>query len=186
MIDLFHDPERGGFFDTPGNSTDLLVRMKETYDGAEPAGNSVAVLVLLRLADMTDNEHWRRLAGEALNGVAYVLNTQPAVMPQMVVAWDVFMHGTTQIILVGSREHDAMAKLRSVAYRPLLPGRIILHAEPPGPDAPIARFLPFAATLPGIDGKPTVYVCEDYVCRLPTTDPEEFGRLLQVPTLRHD
>ncbi len=181
MVEIFHDNERGGFFDTSGKDPTVLVRMKETYDGAEPTGNSVAVLLLLQLADMTDNEHWRAMAGEALTGVAHILNQQPAVMPQMVVALDIFSHKSKQVILVGSKEEEGTAKFLSAVHRRLLPGRTLMLVEEAGPEAPVARFLPFAGKLLKINEKPTAYVCEDYICQLPTNDPSVFEKLLTRP-----
>jgi len=159
MVETFHDGERGGFFDTSGKDPTVLVRMKETYDGAEAAGNSVAVLLLLRLAEMTDNEHWRTMAGEALTGVAQVLNQQPSVMPQMVLALDMFSHKSKQIILVGEKEEEGTARFVSSVHKRLLPGRTLLLVEEVGPGTPIARFLPFAGKLVKVGGKPTAYVC---------------------------
>jgi len=178
MVDIFHDSERGGFFDTSGKDSSILIRTKESYDGAEPAGNSVAVAVLLRLADMTDNEHWRSMAAEALTTASHFLNQQPSVMPQMVVALDMMQNKPKQIILVGGRNEGGTARFLSTVHQRLLPGRMLMLVEGEGPDVPIARFLPFAGKLSRVAGKPTAYVCEDYVCRLPTNDPVVLEKLL--------
>jgi uncharacterized protein YyaL (SSP411 family) len=178
MVEIFHDREHGGFFDTSGKDPSVLVRTKETYDGAEAAGNSIAVGVLLRVADMTDNDHWRGMAAEALTAVSRFLNQQPSVMPQMVVALDILHHKPKQIILVGKREEEGTERFLSSVHRRLLPGRMLMLVEEEGPDVPAARFLPFAGKLTRVDGKPTAYVCEDYVCQLPTNDGGVFDRLL--------
>src|SRR5581483_5940962 len=66
MRDLFEDRENGAFFTTAGEDKDLVVRMKDDYDGAEPSGNSMALLDLLRLAQITDSDEFRSAAERTL------------------------------------------------------------------------------------------------------------------------
>ena len=173
MVDIFHDSERGGFFDTSGKDSSVLIRTKESYDGAEPAGNSVAVAVLLRLADMTDNEHWRSMAAEALTAASHFLNQQPSVMPQMVLGLDMIQNRPKQIILVGRREEGGTSRFLSTVHQRLLPGRMLMLVEDEGPDVPIARFLPFAGRL--CEGRWKAYgLCMRRLC-LPTSNKRPSG-----------
>ncbi len=178
QLELFWDNQRGGFFDTSGNDPSILVRMKEHYDGAEPAGNSIAALNLLRLAEMTDNAEWRRKAERCIVLFGDTLRRQPNVMPQMVSALDFLLSDKRQIIIAGPPDHaDTRAMLRLVHAR-YEPNRIILLAEGGNQKNLLVRHLPFMRDLSMVNGKPTAYVCEDYRCRLPTNDLEEFKRLL--------
>jgi uncharacterized protein len=65
--ELFYDEENGGFFDTTGRDPSILVRTKEWYDGAEPSGNSIAILNLLRIAQFTNNDHLAAMARKSLS-----------------------------------------------------------------------------------------------------------------------
>ncbi|MDH4070356.1 MAG: thioredoxin domain-containing protein [Ignavibacteria bacterium] len=183
VVDRFHDQEGGGFYDTSGNDSTVLVRMKEMYDGAEPTGNSVATGLLLKLADMTDNDHWRGIATESLTAAARVLNQQPSVMPQMVIALDFSVAKMTQILIVGKKDEPGVASFLSAIDKNMLPASLTMLIEDPGPSSLTARFLPFAGKLTRIDNKPTVYLCRDYVCQLPTTEPEVFENLLREGTV---
>ncbi|MBI4535302.1 MAG: thioredoxin domain-containing protein, partial [Ignavibacteriae bacterium] len=102
-IEIFWDASRGGFFDTSGKDSSILVRMKELYDGAEPTGNSMAVMNLLRLSQMTDNPGWRTKAEGTLRSYAAILEKQPFSMPQMVSAFDFSLEKVKQIIVAGER-----------------------------------------------------------------------------------
>jgi hypothetical protein len=180
QIQLFWNTEADGFFDTSGKDPSILVRLREYYDSAEPTGNSIAVMNLLRLADMTDNPDWREMAEGTIEGFGGILTDQPLVMPQMLAAYDYLIGKPAQVILVGAVNDERMSRLREVLFSGFSPNRIALHVE--GRDSPLARYLPFVKDLQAIDGKPTAYLCEDYVCKLPTTDPAILADLLKNRT----
>jgi uncharacterized protein len=152
MRELFEDTADGGFFSTAADDEHLIIRMKEDYDGAEPSGNSVAVLNLLRLG----KSDYREAADKALRAFASRMRQITSGVPQMLVA---LMHSLTppkQVMLGGEPLDAFLEELRG-------------------------RFLPFHALLPREepDEKPTAYVCENFVCKLPTTDVSKFVELLQ-------
>ncbi|MFH1217685.1 MAG: thioredoxin domain-containing protein [Pseudomonadota bacterium] len=86
QIDLFSDLDGGGFFETPDTDATLIARMKNDYDGAEPAANSVAAENLLRLAPF-GREEWKALAGKTIDAFGGQLNRFPPAMPLMVCAF---------------------------------------------------------------------------------------------------
>ncbi|MBX2990020.1 MAG: thioredoxin domain-containing protein [Bacteroidetes bacterium] len=178
QIELFWDEAAGGFFDTTGNDGSILVRMKEQYDGAEPTGNSVAVMNLLRLSVMTDNRDWRVKAGRTLKAFGDVLQKSPFTMPQMAAAFDFSLDGVKQIVIAGRRHDEATGKMIKEIHSRYLPNSVILLAE----EAPQMNFGSAGAFLKSIsmiDEKPTAYVCENFVCRLPTTDIAKMINLLE-------
>jgi uncharacterized protein YyaL (SSP411 family) len=178
QLDLFWDGERGGFFDGSGKDLSILVRMKEQYDGAEPAGNSIAALNLLRLAEMTDKDEWRRKAEECISLFGETLRRQPNVMPQMVSALDFHLGKKKQIVIAGLRDRpDTKAMVRVINAR-YQPNRIVVLADGGDQQELLARHLPFVRGVSMVRGKATAYICEGYVCKLPTSDLEELERLL--------
>ncbi len=104
MIALFLDNDSGGFFETATGDGSVIARLKEHYDGAEPSGNSVAILNLLRLATLVGLPDWRDVAERALMAFSTVLDQQPVAMPNMASALDRFFGPATEIVLVGPRE----------------------------------------------------------------------------------
>ncbi|MBZ5602029.1 MAG: thioredoxin domain-containing protein [Acidobacteriia bacterium] len=161
-IELFGDPENGGFFSTRAASEDLVLRLKDDYDGAEPSGNSLMVLALLRLARMTDREDFRAAAGRALKAFGARLNSAGAGLPQMLVALEFAVGRPREIVLAGPSDPGMLAAIR----RHFLPNAVILRAEQ------IAR------PMPALDGKATAYVCENYACRLPAANAEALEQQL--------
>ncbi len=98
QIEIFYDQKNGGFFDTPGTDPNLLIRTREDYDGAEPAGNSIAAWNLLRLAQMVHNPRFRELAERTLASFGARLKQFPDSMPQMLVAVDFHLDKPKQVI----------------------------------------------------------------------------------------
>ncbi len=170
----FEDPHAGGFFSSAAGDESLVLRIKDDYDGAEPSGNSMAVLGLLRLAEMTGREEFRRSAQRALEAFSSRLLAAPATMPQMVVALEFARSTRRQIILAGALDDPATQAFRRELGRRFLPHRIVLMA-----DARLAERHPAIAAMRPVNGKPAAYVCENFTCRLPATDLDQLRELLQ-------
>ena len=179
--ELFRNPAKGRFFDTSGTDRSLLLRTKESYDGAEPTGSSVMTLNLLRLAQMTDNREWRRIAQQSLELLAGRLSTAPQSMPQMLAALAFYLDKPRQIIIAGRYGEKSTEALLQEAHRAFLPHKLVLLVDPDDSGESAAGRLPFAKSIKMLDGKATVYVCEDYACQLPTTDLKVMARLLSDP-----
>jgi uncharacterized protein len=82
----FENGETGGFFSTEEHVDNLLLRLQDDYDGAEPSGNSIATDVLLRLAHITGNENFSSRASRSLSAFSPKIKAQPVMAPQMLVA----------------------------------------------------------------------------------------------------
>ncbi|MDZ7343594.1 MAG: thioredoxin domain-containing protein, partial [candidate division KSB1 bacterium] len=179
QIRLFWDQHNGGFFDTAGDDESILLRTKEDYDGAEPSGNSIAVLNLLRLAQMLDKKEWWDMAEKTLRLFGNRLQEIPHAMPQMLAAAEFSIDKPKQIIIAGKPEApDTRAMLRAMHDR-FIPNKILLLADQSAGQAYLRRRLPLIDSLIMIDGKATAYICENYACQLPTTDIRVMATLLE-------
>lgn len=178
QLSFFWDERNWGFFDTSGKDSSVLMRTKEQYDGAEPSGNSIGVMNLLRLAEMTDKKEWRQKAEQALMFFGQTLGRSPQVMPQMVSALDFILTPSTQIIIVGKRDDPATKRLLREVYTRYLPGRVLHVIEPGEQQQRLAHQLSFVSAFSMVDGKATAYVCENFVCQLPTTDVKVMQQIL--------
>ncbi|MEW6209843.1 MAG: thioredoxin domain-containing protein, partial [Acidobacteriota bacterium] len=176
---LFYDEKNGGFFDTSGKDGSLLFRTKDDYDAAEPAGNSVAVMNLLRLAQMLNNEQWRALAERTLALFGSRLKEFPQAMPQMLCALDFHLDKPRQIILAGRREGQDTKRLLREAHARYIPSKIILLSDGGDGQQFLSRHIPFIESMGMLDGKATAYICENYACKLPTSDHVVMARLLE-------
>ena len=179
QIRLFGDSAGGGFYSTTGDDPSILIRMKEDYDGAEPSPNSVGILNLLRLSEMTGNQHWRDIAVKGIRAFERSLKTTPQALPQMMVAVHFYLDRPTQIIIAGRKNSpDTRAILREI-HRRFLPNKIILLADGGPAQKRLEAKLEILKSLRQIEGKATVYICENYVCKLPTNQVQVVSRLLE-------
>jgi uncharacterized protein len=176
MIELFSD-EKGGFYDT-SKSAGLLARMKEAYDGAEPSGNSVAAMNLLRLAGLRGKRQWAELATKGIESFGKTLAGYPLAMPLMLSVMDFQMDKPRQIVIAGGRnDSDTKNLLREVHSR-YLPNTLLLLADEGENQEFLKERLPFISTVAKIDGRATAYVCEDFTCRMPVNTREALAALL--------
>jgi uncharacterized protein len=176
---LFGNANGGGYFDAGSSDHSLLTRTREAYDGAEPSPNSTAAMNLLRLAQFTDRTEWRDKAYKTLSAFTARLQADPDAVPALASALDFRLAKTKQILIVGDlTSQDTRELLRQVNTR-FLPNKILLHADGGAGQQQLAVWLPFIAGAHRIKERATAYVCENYVCKLPTTDPQMMARLLE-------
>jgi hypothetical protein len=167
---LFHDEKNGGFFDTSGKDDTLLFRTKEGHDGAEPAGNSIATLNLLRLSQITNNQQWGKMADRTLSLFSGRLREIPQVLPQMLAALDFHLDKPKQIIIAGKRQNEDTERMLREVHRKYLPNRILLLADGGTGQQFLSQYLPSIQPMMMLDGRATAFICENYACKLPTTD----------------
>ncbi len=146
--------------------------MKETYDGAEPSANSVAAMNLLRLAQYQGDDSYLTKAQQTFRQMGRQLKTSPAATPQMMSALDFYLHKPKQVVIAGRLEDPDTQAMLAAVRTAFIPNRIILLADGAKGQAFLAQKLEFLKDVKPIDGKATAYVCENYVCQLPTTDIE--------------
>jgi uncharacterized protein YyaL (SSP411 family) len=144
------------------------MRMKEDYDGAEPSGNSIAVLTLLRLARITGNDAFRESGERALRAFSGHLRQIPSGVPQMLVALMYHLSPPKQIVLAGAPADTLLDVIRSR----FLPFHTLMRAMP-------LSMVEHIRSLHEVDGRPAAYVCENFACQLPVSDPERLAPLLQ-------
>ena len=181
----FEDKVNGGYFLTRDDHETLLVREKPAYDGAEPSGNSVAVLNLLRLHEFTTNDGYRGRAETTLRYMAETMRSNPVALSEMLLAVDFYLDTPKQVFVVapqGKRE-DAVPLLEAFR-RQFLPNRIFSFVTEGEELRNNARIVPLLAGKEATGGQVTAYVCENRVCRLPTSDPAEFAE--QLGTVKTD
>jgi uncharacterized protein YyaL (SSP411 family) len=178
MTANFEDPDQGGFFSAPPGDPELVLRIKDDYDGAEPSGNSIAALNLLRLAELTGREDYRRSAERVFAVFASRIASVPEAVPQMLAGLEFALSKPRQIVLVGDRGADDMrAMVRQLNSR-FVPNRVVLMLDSDEARRFFAAHLPATHGMDRIGGSATAYLCENYACRLPTNDPGAFAEQL--------
>ncbi len=177
--ELFEDREHGAFFSTAADDASLVLRVKEDYDGAEPSGNSVAALNLLRLAQITGRTEFRASAEKLMAAFEPRLSAAPVAIPQLLVACEFLLSDPRQIVIAGDRESpDTRALLREL-HAHFLPNRIVLLLDSGETRAALAAGIPALEGMNPVDGHAAAYVCRNFTCRLPVSEPAALAELLQ-------
>jgi uncharacterized protein len=161
----FEDAEHGGFFSTSEQAPDLLLRMKDDYDGAEPSGNSVMTELLLRLAHLTGDDVFRTSAERSLSAFAPKIQAQPTIAPQMLVALGRSLAEPEQVIIRCAEFEPEIEKLVAEHRRNFAPNAVVLALTDQAA-ASLAGTAPFLASLER-KGRITVYECRNFTCKLP-------------------
>jgi uncharacterized protein YyaL (SSP411 family) len=165
ILDHFVDPA-GGFFDTADDHEELITRPKDVQDNAVPAGGSMATGVLLKLAALTGESRYSAAAERAIATVIPYLARYPTGFANWLSAAHLAIEGIDELAIVGPPADEASAALIAVATTGFRPNLVLAVS----PD-PSASAVPLLAGRQLIDGRPTAYVCRDFACRLPVTDP---------------
>ncbi len=176
MRELFEDRENGGFFSTPEGDANLILRMKDDYDGAEPSGNSVAVLALLRLARLTGRQEFEESAERTLKAFASRLASVGSGVPLMLTAFMYSEAPSRQVVLAGPKD-DAAPMLAAVRSH-FLPYTTVLAADDESRSV-LARYFPAIGDMRPLGGSVAAYVCENFTCQLPVTEVAQLSDLLQ-------
>ena len=175
---LFGDAAHGGYFGVQKDAPNILLRMKEDYDGAEPSPNSVAALNLLRLAQITDSKDFRDRAAKTLAAFAEQLTKTPTALPQMLVALDASLAEPRQVVIAGPRDDAATRALLRETHAHFLPNTLLLLADGGAGQKWLGERFEFVNTYGMLQGKPAAYVCKNFHCDLPTSDMVKLRELL--------
>ena len=170
MREHFERPE-GGYFVSPEDAPDLLVRQQNLDDGALPAGNSVAALNGLRLGRITGRTELEEAGHRALRAPE-VVREHPSGFTHLMTAAAFALGPSQEVVIAGDRaapDTDALVEAVRQVYAPF--AVTVLRAPGSGP-APVTELVPFAAEQTALDGRATAYVCQDRACQAPTTEPD--------------
>jgi uncharacterized protein YyaL (SSP411 family) len=173
--DLFWDAE-GGWFSTTGKDTSVLLRLKEDYDGAEPAASSIGVLNLMTLAHLTGEEALNARIEQTLRLFAGRGAQSGRTVPMALAALSTYHAGMAQVVLVGP-DDAAIEPLKAVVRQRYLPTTVVVPVTE-ATSASVTRLLPWVAAMTPRGGVPTAYVCRAFACLEPATSADALARQL--------
>ncbi|HXW92212.1 MAG TPA: thioredoxin domain-containing protein, partial [Terriglobales bacterium] len=182
---LFWDQQAGGYFTTGASDQHLLWRDREAYDGAEPSANSVAAMNLLRIWQITEDDAARDRAVKTISAFGGQLNRNPESMPAMMSAYEALTSVQRQIVIAGNPQAADTRQMLDLVWGRYLPNSFLMLADQGAGQQELARKFPFLANMRPKNGKATAYVCQNYVCNLPSSDPKVVASLLDTePPIR--
>ena len=166
MIERFADEENGGFFETSSDHEQLLARRKDLEDHPIPSGNASAAYGLLRLAALTGEHTYESRAVSVLRLLHELGPKHPQAFGHLLQAMDFHLASVKEVALVG----DDLQPLERVVRGEFRPHLVVAGGVPDG--------VPLLEDRPPVDGRAAAYVCEQFACKAPVTEPEELERLL--------
>jgi uncharacterized protein YyaL (SSP411 family) len=170
MIAGFYDEENGGFWQSANDAKDLILRVKDDYDGAEPSGNSVATLSLLKLGAITGRKDFTEAAAKTLRLFARRLENFPQAMPFMLHALDFSLQEPKRVVIAGDTDFTDFHELLRAAHLVYQPDKIVL-----GNTGAVEEF---ARSLP-VKNEAMVYLCAGQSCQAPTSDAQKVKEMLK-------
>jgi uncharacterized protein YyaL (SSP411 family) len=171
MLARFYDAKDGGFWQSTGEAQDLILRVKDDYDGAEPSGNSVAATALLRLATITERSEFKDAAEKTIRLFSDRLQQMPQGVAFMLGAFDFSSEEPRRAVLAGDVATNEGKALLRAAHSIYQPRKVVL-----GTSGAVEKF---AKTLTPKDGQPTAYICTGTACQPPTHSIDKLKTLLR-------
>jgi uncharacterized protein len=177
----FLDDEQGGFFTTAEHHESLILRAREGSDGATPSANAVGASALARLSFHFDRQDWREAAIGAVRAYGRQIARYPRAFSKTLSLVDFLTEGPVELAFVGDETGDGLRALRQAVAEQYLPNRIVATTEPGKPSS-----LPLLAGKHPIEGKPALYICRNFSCTQPITDPRSVSDALRAGTAPAD
>ena len=168
-VALFWDPLQSRFYDTGSDQENLIIRPRDVTDNALPSGHSMMTGVLIRLSIITGDGDLRTMASDSLRSVRDIMIQFPTGAGHWLSVLDFYLSNHKEAVIVtssGSNGPGEMLKRLASAYHT---SAIVISAPQ---DAADASPWPVFQGRSAIDDKPTAYICRNYACQLPTTDPD--------------
>ena len=183
MVLHFWDDQNGGLFLTADDSERILVRHKDVYDGAIPSGNSVAMLNLLRLNRMTANPDYSARAQKIAKAFSADINGYPAGYTQFMMGLNFALYPNFEVVIVGTPQSVDTLRMLAALRKAFLPDVAIIFVPADHQAASeIIGLAPFTRTMKVLNNRSTAYVCQNFVCKLPTNSVKQMlANLKEIP-----
>jgi uncharacterized protein len=161
----FADPQAGGFFYTADDHEQLIARNKDATDASVPSASGMAAFALARFGKFTGDQKYTAAAEGTLTAAAGLMQQAPAAMGQMLLALDLQLGPTFELVLAGDPQFELVAKAITQLRRQFIPNKVLVGASGKSAAEPLLQDL--LAGKASAAGEPTLYVCEGFTCREP-------------------
>ena len=172
MVDEFWDITNGGFFLGSESSEKLIVRAKTGYDGAMPSGNSVAAMNCSKLNRITGETKWAEISDKIFMTFSNEIQKTPSGYASMVNSFLFNIDSPKEIVIVGSSNDNETIKAIKKIKSEYVPSKVIIFKDTDDELNKLSPLAKWTVTQETIDEKTTYYICQDFACKVPTTDLE--------------
>ena len=182
MVDSFRDEDQGGFYTTAKTHETLIIRAREGADGATPSGNAVAVSALARLSFHYNRQDLREAAIGGIRAYGRQIARYPRAFAKSLAEVDLLAEGPIELAFVGAPNDPGLEALQLAVREVFLPHRVIASSD--GTGTPTGH--PLLAGKGLVEGKAALYICRNFSCQRPLTDPREVAESLRSAPRRSD
>ena len=176
----FWDDKNGGYFFTDSRSEELIVRQKESYDGAIPSGNSVSAFNLVRLGRITMNAEFEKKATRIGEVFGKNIKNSPVSHTYLLSVIDYLSGPSYEIIIVDGEKKEGSRELFEIINKHFIPNKIVIYKSEAQDFNQVRELKAFINELHPVNNKPTAYICKNYYCELPVTNKEDLMKSLNI------
>ena len=176
MLREFWDENEGGFFYTGKSHEQLISRAKPIFDASIPSGNAMATQLLLRLYHITGEDDYRARAEKVLHSYYDVMENQPFGFAHMLCVVDQYLNPPKEIVVIGNTDDPRTKALLAEVHRLYLPNKVLQLV---GAGQALEDISPLLRGKTQVNGQPTAYLCQNFTCSAPVTNPAELKSLLE-------
>jgi len=173
LQELYLDNESGGFFFSPLGKNDLILRTKHGHDGATPSGNALIAHSLLTLAQLLDRDDYRKLAEETVSAFGLSMKRNPTAHLRLYTVVELLSKPSSQAAIIGEADNPLVRNLLEIINAGFHPALVVACGPADSPELPLLKDRHM------IDGNPAVYLCRNFVCEAPVTDPDSLRSLFR-------
>jgi uncharacterized protein YyaL (SSP411 family) len=167
MMVAFWDGDEKTFYDTASDHERLIVRPRDVTDNALPSGNSLACDLLARLGILMANDEFRRTASEVIDALAQPIARHPLAFGHLLCVADMLVNGSTELAIAGNPQSADFIALDRAAAQVFIPSLVVAGGQD--------ESVPLLAGRTPVNGVAAAYLCRNFVCDRPVTDPRELA-----------
>jgi len=180
LVENYWDEKLGGFYLTAHNTTSLLPRIKESSDTAIPSSNAVSMYNLLKLSRLTGNHAFEEMADTISSLLSPRVKDSPLAFPMLLATLDLALSPSQEVVIVGLKHADDTEKMLQALRKNYVPNAVVLFKPADEENPAINKYAEFTEFMSAIDNKATAYVCTNFKCNFPTTDPAKMLESLRT------
>lgn len=178
-IKLFWDDTQGGFYFTPKDGENIIIRTKEFYDGAIPSGNSIALLNLIRLSRISGDTKLERYISDLEKAFSRAIEGAPLGYTAFLLGIDYLLSKSYEIVICGDRNSEDTKNMIRALNKEFILNKVVLFNPINEDNSEITKIAPYVKAEKAVGGKATAYICKNFACGMPITDVDEMMKSLQ-------
>lgn len=172
-INLFWDDSKGGFYFTPKNGENIIIRTKEFYDGAIPSGNSIEILNLIKLSRISGDTRLERYISDLQKVFSRTIKNAPLGYTAFLSGIEYLLGKSYEIVICGDRNSEDTKNMICSLNKAFTPNKVVVFNPLNEDNSEIIKIAPYIKNEKAIGGKATAYICKNFACGMPITNVDE-------------